>query len=115
MRRCVTMESRGCRPNLLSPSSTIFLYSKCRTSPCHTSPSSYHDASVKAQPEGEQARAMQESEALRIVMSPEAHKKFWDMCDEVFDIEKVPRDHLHPEYAYEETDVLLLRKKKKKQ
>ncbi|XLT00820.1 hypothetical protein HN51_050171, partial [Arachis hypogaea] len=32
----------------------------------------------------------------------------------VFDIEKAPRDHLHPEYAYEETCVFLLRKEKKK-
>ncbi|KAL4396614.1 hypothetical protein AHAS_Ahas01G0109500 [Arachis hypogaea] len=48
------------------------------------------------------------------VRSPEAHKKFWEMCDEVFDIERVPCDHLHPEYAYEETDIFLLQKKKKK-
>ncbi|RYR25020.1 hypothetical protein Ahy_B02g058664 [Arachis hypogaea] len=48
------------------------------------------------------------------VRSPETHKKFWEMCYEVFDIEKVPRNHLHPEYAYKETDVFLLRKKKKK-
>ncbi|XP_027342095.1 protein-lysine methyltransferase METTL21D [Abrus precatorius] len=47
--------------------------------------------------------------------SPEAHKLFWELCDEVFDIEKVPHEHLHLDYAYEETDVFLLRKKKKKQ
>jgi hypothetical protein len=35
------------------------------------------------------------------------------MCGEVFVIEKIPHDHLHPEYAYEEADVYLLRKKKK--
>lgn len=45
--------------------------------------------------------------------SPEAHKMFWELCVEVFDIEKVPHEHMHPEYAYEETDVYLLRKKKK--
>lgn len=45
--------------------------------------------------------------------SPEAHKMFWELCVEVFDIEKVPHEHLHPEYAYEETDVYILRKKKK--
>ncbi|KAL4293580.1 hypothetical protein HN51_044421 [Arachis hypogaea] len=45
----------------------------------------------------------------------ELHKKFWEMCDEVFDIKKAPRDHLYPEYAYEETGVFLLRKEKKKQ
>lgn len=47
------------------------------------------------------------------VRSPEAHKKFWEMCGEVFDVEKVPHEDLHPEFAYEETDVFLLRKKKK--
>ncbi|XP_028807863.1 protein-lysine methyltransferase METTL21D [Neltuma alba] len=45
--------------------------------------------------------------------SPEAHKLFWELCEEVFTIEKVPHEHLHPEYAYEETDVYVLRKKKK--
>ncbi|KAL1343809.1 hypothetical protein AAHE18_08G004200 [Arachis hypogaea] len=49
------------------------------------------------------------------VRSPEGHKKFCEMCDEVFDIEMAPRDHLHPEYVYEETGVFLLRKEKKKQ
>ncbi|CAH9089118.1 unnamed protein product [Cuscuta europaea] len=44
--------------------------------------------------------------------SPEAHKMFWELCPEVFDIQKVPHEHLHPEYAYEETDVYILRKKK---
>ncbi|XP_045807319.1 protein N-lysine methyltransferase METTL21D-like [Trifolium pratense] len=47
------------------------------------------------------------------IRSPEAHKLFWEMCDEVFEIEKIPHDHLHHEYAYEEADVYLLRKKKK--
>jgi predicted nicotinamide N-methyase len=47
------------------------------------------------------------------IRSPEAHKLFWEMCGEVFVIEKIPHDHLHPEYAYEEADVYLLRKKKK--
>ncbi|KAK4255550.1 hypothetical protein QN277_008537 [Acacia crassicarpa] len=45
--------------------------------------------------------------------SPEAHKLFWELCEEVFAIDKVPHDHLHPEYAYEETDVYVLRKKRK--
>lgn len=44
--------------------------------------------------------------------SPEAHKLFWELCEQVFVIDKVPHEHLHPEYAYEETDVYLLRKKK---
>ncbi|KAL6975890.1 hypothetical protein U1Q18_024685 [Sarracenia purpurea var. burkii] len=43
--------------------------------------------------------------------SPEAHRLFWELCGRVFDIEKVPHEHLHPEYAYEETDVYILRKK----
>jgi predicted nicotinamide N-methyase len=47
------------------------------------------------------------------IRSPEAHRLFWEMCGEVFVIEKIPHDHLHPEYAYEEADVYLLRKKKK--
>ncbi|XP_016453134.1 uncharacterized protein LOC107777596 [Nicotiana tabacum] len=45
--------------------------------------------------------------------SPEAHKKFWELSGDMFDIEKVPHEHLHPEYAYEETDVYIFRKKKK--
>ena len=47
------------------------------------------------------------------VRSPEADKLFWELCEQVFDIEKVPHQDLHPEYAYEETDVYVLRKKKK--
>lgn len=47
------------------------------------------------------------------IRSPEADVIFWELCGQVFDIEKIPHDHLHPEYAYEETDVYLLRKKKK--
>lgn len=49
------------------------------------------------------------------VRSPEAHELFWELCDKAFDVEKVPHEHLHPDYAYEETDVFLLRKKKSKQ
>ncbi|XP_059282697.1 uncharacterized protein LOC132036386 [Lycium ferocissimum] len=45
--------------------------------------------------------------------SPEAHTKFWELCGEMFDVEKVPHEHLHQEYAYEETDVYIFRKKKK--
>ncbi|KAL3509295.1 hypothetical protein ACH5RR_028696 [Cinchona calisaya] len=48
------------------------------------------------------------------VRSPEAHALFWELCEKVFEIEKIPHEHLHPEYAYEETDVYVLRKKKKK-
>ncbi|KEH39196.1 putative lysine methyltransferase, S-adenosyl-L-methionine-dependent methyltransferase [Medicago truncatula] len=47
------------------------------------------------------------------IRSPEAHTVFWEMCGVVFDVEKVPHEDLHPEYAYEEADVFLLRKKKK--
>ncbi|KAJ4844445.1 hypothetical protein Tsubulata_041902 [Turnera subulata] len=47
------------------------------------------------------------------VRSPEADKLFWEVAREVFDIEKVPHEDLHPEYAYEETDVYIFRKKKK--
>lgn len=49
------------------------------------------------------------------VRSPEAHKLFWEICETVFDIEKVPHQDLHPDYAYEEADVYVLRKKKKKE
>ena len=45
--------------------------------------------------------------------SPEAHKLFWEMSEKVFEIEKVPHEDLHLEYAYEETDVYIFRKKKK--
>ncbi|KAK6157182.1 hypothetical protein DH2020_011430 [Rehmannia glutinosa] len=47
--------------------------------------------------------------------SPEAHKLFWEMCVDVFEVEKIPHEHLHPEYAYEEADVYVFRKKKKEQ
>ncbi|XP_062105919.1 uncharacterized protein LOC133817424 [Humulus lupulus] len=45
--------------------------------------------------------------------SPEAHKLFWEMSEKVFAIEKVPHEDLHPEYAFEEADVYIFRKKKK--
>ncbi|EEF44364.1 protein N-lysine methyltransferase METTL21A [Ricinus communis] len=45
--------------------------------------------------------------------SPEADIKFWEMCREVFEIEKVPHEDLHPDYAYEETDVYIFRKRNK--
>uniref|UniRef100_A0A803MVY4 Uncharacterized protein n=2 Tax=Chenopodium quinoa TaxID=63459 RepID=A0A803MVY4_CHEQI len=44
--------------------------------------------------------------------SPEADKLFWEVSAEVFEIEKVPHEDLHPEYNYEETDVYIFRKKK---
>lgn len=44
--------------------------------------------------------------------SPEADKLFWEVSGEVFEIEKVPHEDLHPEYNYEETDVYIFRKKK---
>ncbi|KAK7401942.1 hypothetical protein VNO78_13821 [Psophocarpus tetragonolobus] len=43
--------------------------------------------------------------------SPEAHELFWELCDKTFHVEKVPHPHLHPDYAFEETHVYLLRKK----
>ncbi|KAL2331665.1 hypothetical protein Fmac_019246 [Flemingia macrophylla] len=43
--------------------------------------------------------------------SPEAHQLFWELCDKAFLVQKVPHEHLHPDYAYEETDVYFLRKK----
>lgn len=43
------------------------------------------------------------------IRSPEAHRLFWEICGGVFDVEKVPRDHLHPEYVYEEADVFFER------
>ncbi|WOG98711.1 hypothetical protein DCAR_0418056 [Daucus carota subsp. sativus] len=43
--------------------------------------------------------------------SPEADTLFWEMCPRVFNVEKVPHEHLHSEYAYEEADVYVLRKK----
>ncbi|XP_010522582.1 PREDICTED: protein N-lysine methyltransferase METTL21A [Tarenaya hassleriana] len=49
------------------------------------------------------------------VRSPEADKRFWELCDVVFGIEKVPHDHLHPDYAYDEADVYILKKKKQSQ
>lgn len=45
------------------------------------------------------------------VRSPEADLLFWEMCERVFKVEKVPHEHLHPDYAYEEADVYILRTK----
>ncbi|KAI3795267.1 hypothetical protein L1987_37918 [Smallanthus sonchifolius] len=45
------------------------------------------------------------------VRSPEAHALFWEQCYRIFDVQMVPHEHLHPEYAYEESDVYILRKK----
>ncbi|KAF3334735.1 protein-lysine methyltransferase METTL21D [Carex littledalei] len=43
--------------------------------------------------------------------SPEAHAVFWEKLRRVFpSIEKVPHEHLHPDYAYEETDVYIIKK-----
>ncbi|KMT01934.1 hypothetical protein BVRB_9g209550 [Beta vulgaris subsp. vulgaris] len=44
--------------------------------------------------------------------SPEADELFWKLCREFFQVEKVPREDLHPEYNYEETDVYIFRKNK---
>ncbi|KAG9447785.1 hypothetical protein H6P81_013913 [Aristolochia fimbriata] len=45
------------------------------------------------------------------VRSPEAHRKFWELCESAFVVEKVPHEDLHPDYAYEEADVYIMRKK----
>lgn len=45
------------------------------------------------------------------IRSPEAHRLFWELSERAFHIEKVPHEHLHPDYAYEETDIYILRKK----
>lgn len=45
------------------------------------------------------------------VRSPEADLLFWEMCGRIFEVEKVPHEHLHPDYAYEEANVYILRKK----
>ncbi|TXG55091.1 hypothetical protein EZV62_020347 [Acer yangbiense] len=47
--------------------------------------------------------------------SPEAHKLFWELCEKAFVIEKVPHEDLHHDYCYEEADVYILKKKKKKE
>jgi len=46
------------------------------------------------------------------IRSPEAHQAFWDSVPAAFPvIEKVAREHLDPEYAYEESDVYILRRR----
>ncbi|KAE8799171.1 Sulfurtransferase [Hordeum vulgare] len=41
-----------------------------------------------------------------------AHQAFWDVVRAAFPvIEKVPREHLDPEYAFEESDVFVLRRR----
>ncbi|KAK9152872.1 hypothetical protein Sjap_000352 [Stephania japonica] len=44
---------------------------------------------------------------------PSADRLFWEVCDGVFAVEKVPKGDLHPQYAFEEADVFLMRKKVK--
>ncbi|KAI5068164.1 hypothetical protein GOP47_0016509 [Adiantum capillus-veneris] len=43
--------------------------------------------------------------------SPEADELFWRLCPDLFHVEKVPREDLHPDYAFAEADVFILRKK----
>ncbi|CAA7410171.1 unnamed protein product [Spirodela intermedia] len=45
------------------------------------------------------------------VRSPEAHRLFWEICGRSFSVQKVAHEDLHPDYAYEEADVYVLRKK----
>ncbi|KAJ1264081.1 hypothetical protein BS78_09G235400 [Paspalum vaginatum] len=46
------------------------------------------------------------------IRSPEAHQVFWDSVTAAFPvIEKVARVHLDPHYAYEESDVYILRRR----
>ncbi|XP_024543365.1 protein N-lysine methyltransferase METTL21A [Selaginella moellendorffii] len=45
------------------------------------------------------------------VRSPEAHELFWRLCPERFAVDKVDRSQLHPDYAFEEADVYILKKK----
>ncbi|VAH10554.1 unnamed protein product [Triticum turgidum subsp. durum] len=46
------------------------------------------------------------------IRSPEAHQAFWDAVPAAFPvIEKVSREHLDPEYAFEESDVFILRRR----
>ncbi|RWW57010.1 hypothetical protein BHE74_00036233 [Ensete ventricosum] len=45
--------------------------------------------------------------------SPDAHQVFWELCRQAFPVtEKVPHEDIHPDYAYEETDGYILRKRK---
>lgn len=45
------------------------------------------------------------------IRSPEAHELFWRLCPDLFHVEKVPHEDLHPDYAFEEADVFILKKK----
>ncbi|MCO5576865.1 hypothetical protein L7F22_030686 [Adiantum nelumboides] len=45
------------------------------------------------------------------VRSLEADELFWRLCPELFHVDKVPREDLHPDYAFTEADVFILRKK----
>ncbi|GJN15226.1 hypothetical protein PR202_gb02120 [Eleusine coracana subsp. coracana] len=46
------------------------------------------------------------------IRSPEAHQAFWNAVPTAFPvIEKVPREHLDPDYAYEESEVYILRRR----
>lgn len=45
------------------------------------------------------------------IRSPEAHEIFWRLCPELFHVKKVPHETLHPDYAFEEADVFILKKK----
>uniref|UniRef100_A0ACD5T7D8 Uncharacterized protein n=1 Tax=Avena sativa TaxID=4498 RepID=A0ACD5T7D8_AVESA len=46
------------------------------------------------------------------IRSPEAHQAFWEAVPAAFPvIEKVSREHLDPDYAFEESDVFILRRR----
>lgn len=45
------------------------------------------------------------------IRQAEAHELFWRLCPDYFAIQKVPREELAPEYAWEENDVYVLKKK----
>lgn len=43
--------------------------------------------------------------------SPEAHELFWRCCPDQFSVTQVPRDELHPDYAFPENSVYILKKR----
>ncbi|GJM89748.1 hypothetical protein PR202_ga05965 [Eleusine coracana subsp. coracana] len=46
------------------------------------------------------------------IRSPEAHQAFWNAVPTAFPvIEMVPREHLDPDYTYEESEVYILRRR----
>jgi predicted nicotinamide N-methyase len=45
------------------------------------------------------------------IRQAEAHELFWRLCPDFFHIQQIPHTELHPDYAWDENDIYILKKK----